>query len=177
MHFHTAFLALSTAAIASAMSITKPDSSGWQNGTVTIAWTSAAGDPEVFSVELRDTNTPSVISPLAVANNVNTALGTYSFLLPPVPDAATYQIEFVNVTNINQVYASSTTFAIRNVAQAATSSAGTAGTITSASTRTGSSTSSTSTAPASTSSSTNSALGLEAPVLAVGVLAGLAAFL
>ncbi|KAG9122727.1 hypothetical protein FRC07_000761, partial [Ceratobasidium sp. 392] len=110
--FSAATFSLALVAVASALTITGPDSNGWKNGTVTVSWTSTPGDPEVFSIELRDTNTPSVISPLAVANNVNTALGTTSFLLPPVPDATTYQIEFVNVTNINQVYASSGTFPI-----------------------------------------------------------------
>ncbi|KAG8786107.1 hypothetical protein FRC12_016911 [Ceratobasidium sp. 428] len=172
----SATFSLAAAAAASALTITAPDSNGWKNGTVTTTWTSAAGDPDVFTIELRDTNTPSVISPLAVANNVNTSAGTYSFLLPPVPDATTYQIEFVNVTNINQVFASSATFPIVNQAQATTSSAATSGTVTG--TPSSRAPSSASSAPASTTSpAPNAALGLNIPVLTAFFFAGLATLL
>ncbi|KAG8689392.1 hypothetical protein FRC09_012445 [Ceratobasidium sp. 395] len=176
MLFSAATFSLAIATAVSALTITAPDSNGWKNGTVTVSWTSASGDPDVFSVELRDTNTPSVISPLAVANNVNTSAGTHSFELPPVPAATTYQLEFVNVTDINQVYATSATFPIVNQAQAATSSAATSGTVTG--TPSSRAPSSASTAPASTTSSApNAALGLNIPVLTAFFFAGLATLL
>ncbi|QRV80050.1 GPI-anchored small secreted protein [Ceratobasidium sp. AG-Ba] len=175
MRFSVAALSLAVAAAAaSAFTITKPDSSGWQNGTVTVGWTSAAGDPPVFTIELRDTNTPSVISPLAVANNVNTSAGTHSFELPPVPAANTYQIEFVNVTNINQIYASSATFPIVNRAQAGTTSS--VNTVTG--TPSSISASPSSTAPTTTTSAAaNAALGLGVPSVTAVFFAGLAALL
>ncbi|KAG8735145.1 hypothetical protein FRC11_003408 [Ceratobasidium sp. 423] len=118
---------------------------------------------------------------MAVANNVQTALGTTSFELPIVPQVNTYQLEFVNITDINQVYASSTTFPIVNVAQSASSTAttpGPTGTAATSSASTRSATSASSSASASaTSAASNSALGLQAPALAGGFLAMLAALL
>ncbi|CAE6487963.1 unnamed protein product [Rhizoctonia solani] len=183
MRFTLAALTLSALSAVSAITITKPDSSGWKNGTVTVEWTSASGDPSVFTIQLRDTNTPSVINPMAIANNVQTPLGTTSFELPIVPEVNTYVVEFVNITDVNQVYVTSTTFPVVNVAQsasvtattpAATGSAATSG----ASTR--STASASSTAPASTTSAasnTNGALGLQVPTIAGGFLAMLAALL
>ncbi|KAG8733641.1 hypothetical protein FRC10_012230 [Ceratobasidium sp. 414] len=130
MLFSAATFSLAIAAAASALTITVPDSNGWKNGTAIVSWTSTSGDLDVFSGELCDTKTPSVISPLAVTNNINTSAGTYSFQLPPVLDVTTYQCEFVNVTNINQVYATSIMFPIVNQAQAITSPAASSGTVT-----------------------------------------------
>ncbi|CAE6512601.1 unnamed protein product [Rhizoctonia solani] len=181
MRFTLAALTLSVLSAVSAITITKPDSSGWKNGTVTVEWTSASGDQQVFTIQLRDTNTPSVINPMAVANNVQTSLGTTSFELPIVPEANTYVVEFVNITDVNQIYATSTTFPIVNVAQSASASAttpastGTAAT-SSASTRSVTSASSTASASA-TSAASNSAFGLQVPALAGGFLAMLAALL
>ncbi|KAF8595830.1 hypothetical protein BDV93DRAFT_528397 [Ceratobasidium sp. AG-I] len=177
MLFSSAVLSICAAAV-SALTITGPNSNGWKNGTVTVTWTTASGDPEVFSMELRDTNTPSVISPLAVANNIKSSEGSHSFLLPPVPAANTYQLEFVNVTNINQVYATSGTFPIVNSAQAATSSGAASNTITGTGTGSSSSASATSSAPASaTSAAANSAAGLHVPAVAALFLAGVAVLL
>ncbi|KAG9084775.1 hypothetical protein FRC06_003905 [Ceratobasidium sp. 370] len=166
MLFSAATFTLAVATAASALTITAPDSNG-------VSWTSASGDPEAFSIELRDTNTPSVISPLAIANNVNTSAGTHSLQLPPVPDATTYQLEFVNVTNINQVYATSVTFPIVNQAQPTTSPAASSGTVTG--TSLSASGSATSTVPASTASAApNAALALNIPAVAPIFFASLA---
>ncbi|CAE6396868.1 hypothetical protein ACGC1H_007373 [Rhizoctonia solani] len=185
MRLTLAALTLSVLSAVSAITITKPDSSGWKNGTVTVEWTSASGDPQVFTIQLRDTNTPSVINPMAIANNVQTPLGTTTFELPIVPEVNTYVIEFINVTDVNQVYATSTTFPVVNVAQSAsttatipatTGSAATSAATSAASTRSSASTSSTAAASA-TSAASNSALGLQPPALAGGFLAMLAALL
>ncbi|CAE6454868.1 unnamed protein product [Rhizoctonia solani] len=183
MRLTIAALTLSALSAVSAITITKPDSSGWKNGTVTVDWTSASGDPSVFTIQLRDTNTPSVINPMAIANNVQTALGTTSFELPIVPEVNTYQIEFVNISDINQVYASSATFPVVNVAQSAsataTATATTSGVTTVTTIFASSSTSSTNStaAPASSTSATNGVLGLQVPAVAGGFLAMLAALL
>ncbi|CAE6431125.1 unnamed protein product [Rhizoctonia solani] len=185
MRFTVVALTLSVLSAVSAITITKPDSSGWKNGTVTVEWTSASGDPSVFTIQLRDTNTPSVINPMAIANNVQTPLGTTSFELPIVPEVNTYVIEFINVTDVNQIYATSNTFGVVNVAQTASTTATTpavTGTAASSSatsavsTRSTASTSSTAAASA-TSAASNSALGMQVPALAGGVLAMLAALL
>ncbi|KAJ1302480.1 hypothetical protein OPQ81_002798 [Rhizoctonia solani] len=184
MRFTIAALTLSVLSAVSAITITKPDSSGWKNGTVTVEWTSASGDPQVFTIQLRDTNTPSVINPMAIANNVQTPLGTTSFELPIVPEATTYQLEFVNITDVNQVYASSATFPIVNVAQSASTTATTpasTGAATTSRASTSSTTSATSTiAPGTTatpSANNNGAASLQIPVAAAGFLAMLAALL
>ncbi|CAE6447117.1 unnamed protein product [Rhizoctonia solani] len=178
MRFTVATLTLSALSAVSAITITKPDSSGWKNGTVTVEWTSAAGDPSVFTIQLRDTNTPSVINPMAIANNVQTAAGTTSFELPIVPEVNTYQIECVNISDINQVYASSATFPVVNVAQSASSTATIPATTATSSASTSSVSSTTSTsAPASTTSATNGALGLQVPAAAGAFLAMLALLL
>ncbi|CUA67516.1 hypothetical protein RSOLAG22IIIB_07406 [Rhizoctonia solani] len=185
MRFTVAALTLSAVSAVSAITITKPDSSGWKNGTVTVEWTSASGDPQVFTIQLRDTNTPSVINPMAIANNVQTALGTTSLELPIVPEVNTYQLEFVNISDINQVYASSTTFPVVNVAQSASSTAttpastGSAATsiVSSSSRASASSTASAAASASATSTASNGALGLQAPAIAGGFLAMLAALL
>ncbi|CUA78377.1 hypothetical protein RSOLAG22IIIB_07037 [Rhizoctonia solani] len=185
MRFIVAALTLSVVSAVSAITITKPDSSGWKNGTVTVDWTSASGDPSVFTIQLRDTNTPSVINPMAIANNVQTALGTTSFELPIVPEVNTYVVEFVNITDVNQVFATSTTFPVVNVAQSASSTAttpastGSAATsiVSSSSRASASSTASAAASASATSAASNGALCLQAPVIAGGFLAMLAALL
>ncbi|CAE7211161.1 unnamed protein product, partial [Rhizoctonia solani] len=144
-----------------------------------VEWTSASGDPQVFTIQLRDTNTPSVISPMAIANNVQTPLGTTSLELPIVPEVNTYVIEFVNITDINQVYATSTTFPVVNVAQSASTTATTpaaTGTAATSSASTSSAASASSIAP-TTTATPNGALGLQAPAVAGSFLAMLAALL
>ncbi|CAE6444609.1 unnamed protein product [Rhizoctonia solani] len=186
MRFTVAALTLSVVSAVSAITITKPDSSGWKNGTVTVEWTSASGDPSVFTIQLRDTNTPSVINPMAIANNVQTALGTTSLELPIVPEVNTYQLEFVNISDINQVFASSTTFPVVNVAQSASSTATTPAStgsvitsIVSSSSRASASstTSASATSASATAAGSNGALGLQPPAIAGGLLAMLAALL
>ncbi|GAB1525668.1 hypothetical protein RhiTH_008831 [Rhizoctonia solani] len=181
MRFTICALTLSALSAVSAITITKPDSSGWKNGTVTTEWTSVSGDPSVFTIQLRDTNTPSVINPMAIANNVQTAAGTASFELPIVPQVQTYVIEFVNISDINQVYASSTTFPVVDVPQSAsasvTATTPSATSATSTITTSTVSSSSSTAAPASTSPVTNGALGLQAPAVIAGLLAMLAVLL
>ncbi|KAG8740830.1 hypothetical protein FRC10_003858 [Ceratobasidium sp. 414] len=210
-----AIFSLAIAAAASALTITAPDSNGWKNGTVTVSWTSTSGDPDVFSVELRDTNTPSVISPLAVGMYQffrNRGMPTYGYnrcspqrqhvcgdlflpashrpgwvsgairySSPPpppgqLPTSTTYQLEFVNVTNINQAYATSVTFPIVNQAQSTTSPGANSDAMTSPSPST--LLSATSAAPASTTSAApNTALALNIPAVAPMFFACLAALL
>ncbi|KDN39300.1 hypothetical protein RSAG8_08935, partial [Rhizoctonia solani AG-8 WAC10335] len=118
---------------------------------------------------------------MAIANNVQTPLGTTSFELPIVPEVNTYQVEFVNISDVNQVFASSTTFAVVNVAQSASATAtapASTGTASTSGASTRSTASASSTAPASTTSAaSNGALGLQAPAVAGGFLAILAALI
>ncbi|KAJ7167085.1 hypothetical protein C8R46DRAFT_1096014 [Mycena filopes] len=77
-------------------------------GTTTITWTSTSDD-STFSVELTH---PSFNQAIAIANNVDPTLDTLTIELPIVPADSGYTLEFVNITNINQVFATSPDFSI-----------------------------------------------------------------
>ncbi|KAF8588375.1 hypothetical protein K439DRAFT_1335374, partial [Ramaria rubella] len=51
-------------------------------------------------------------SQFALANNVATTQGSISFSLPVVPPGSGYTIEFVNIGNINQIFATSASFSV-----------------------------------------------------------------
>ncbi|ELU44107.1 hypothetical protein AG1IA_01862 [Rhizoctonia solani AG-1 IA] len=201
MRFTICALTLSALSAVSAITITKPDSSGWKNGTVT-SCTNQYGMDQCIGrpISLHHpaarhkhslSNQPNgywcVNGPFppdswlilcAAANNVQTAAGTASFELPIVPQVQTYVIEFVNISDINQVYASSTTFPVVDVPQSAsasvTATTPSATSATSTITTSTVSSSSSTAAPASTSPVTNGALGLQAPAVIAGLLAMLA---
>ncbi|KAJ7793790.1 hypothetical protein B0H14DRAFT_3889118 [Mycena olivaceomarginata] len=98
-------------------------------GTTSITWSSTSDDPcvllsspllsarsssanvqnSVFSIEL---NHPSFNSALAIANNVNPADNNRTVGLPPVPAEDNYTLTFVNITDINDVFATSGSFSI-----------------------------------------------------------------
>lgn len=64
--------------LVSALTLQTP--SGWQSSTtVNISWTSAAGDPPIFTLELQ--NTDLFHQALALANNLQTSAGFASFQL------------------------------------------------------------------------------------------------
>ncbi|KAJ7441198.1 hypothetical protein B0H11DRAFT_2292481 [Mycena galericulata] len=110
--------------------------------TTSITWSSTSSDP-VFSIEL---DHPSFLRPppspfeikqqadvdgdapqntaLAIANNVNPANDNITITIPLVPAQEGYTLTFVNVTNINDVFATGSDFAIA-VAPNATSTAAT----------------------------------------------------
>ncbi|KZT43825.1 hypothetical protein SISSUDRAFT_501611 [Sistotremastrum suecicum HHB10207 ss-3] len=128
------------------------------NQTNTVTWTSTAGDPPIFTIELLQTTSPT----LAIANNVNTSLGSIALTLPNFDVGPGYSLEFVNVGNISDVLATSGTFTIAQKDQV-TSSTSSTSSGSAASTFTGSIStvtpaSTTSTIPASISSSASSVL-------------------
>ncbi|EPQ60277.1 hypothetical protein GLOTRDRAFT_108878 [Gloeophyllum trabeum ATCC 11539] len=77
-------------------------------GPATISWTAESTDPP-FSLELVN---QVFHNSFAIANNVQPGQGSLSLTLPIVPAGDGYSLEAVNVTNINQVYASSGDFSI-----------------------------------------------------------------
>jgi len=100
-----------------ALSITTPNAAQpWiGNSTVQITWTSIAGDPATFSIELSrpNQNLGPYNGALAVASPVvPTTDGQITFELPQVPPGAGYLLQFVNISNINIVYASSQSFSV-----------------------------------------------------------------
>ncbi|KAJ7190558.1 hypothetical protein GGX14DRAFT_407896 [Mycena pura] len=85
-----------------------PLSSTQVGAEMTITWTSSAGDPS-FSIEL---SAPSFNEALALANNVDPTTDQIKIALPVVPAGDKYTIQFVSITNINQVLATSSNFSI-----------------------------------------------------------------
>ncbi|KAJ6626746.1 hypothetical protein B0H10DRAFT_508655 [Mycena sp. CBHHK59/15] len=87
-------------------------------GDITIKWTLDQALP-VFSIELFHTGFNNAI---AVANNVNSEAGMIKIQLPSVPPAEDYFFQFVNITNISQVYGTSSNFSIAAPASTSESS-------------------------------------------------------
>ncbi|KAJ7486318.1 hypothetical protein B0H11DRAFT_2230774 [Mycena galericulata] len=100
--------------------------------TTSITWSSTSSDP-VFSIELNHPSFESselrvcVCAPqnsqFAIANNVNPANDNITVTIPPVPAQDGYTLTFVNVTNINDVFATSNDFAIAAAPSSASSPA------------------------------------------------------
>ncbi|KAJ7076623.1 hypothetical protein B0H15DRAFT_1004608 [Mycena belliarum] len=95
------------ASVARALSVEAP-SGVTSGGNMTIKWSSTSSDP-IFTIELMHT---SFNEAFAIANNVAPGLGSLSLMLPQVPAEGEYTLQLVNVTNINQVYATSGAFSI-----------------------------------------------------------------
>ncbi|KAJ6476463.1 hypothetical protein C8R47DRAFT_1220304 [Mycena vitilis] len=95
------------AASALALGINTP-TNPTSGGTMTIIWSRTSLDP-VFSIEL---NHPSFNAAFAVANNVDPAATNVTVAIPPVPAEDNYTLTFVNVTDINDVFATSGSFSI-----------------------------------------------------------------
>ncbi|KAJ7724356.1 hypothetical protein B0H16DRAFT_1596482 [Mycena metata] len=85
-----------------------PPTAAQSGTTTTITWTSTTTD-STFSIELTH---PSFNQAIAIANNVDPTLDTLAIELPVVPADDGYTLEFVNITNINQVFATSPDFSI-----------------------------------------------------------------
>ncbi|KAK7053506.1 hypothetical protein R3P38DRAFT_1460025 [Favolaschia claudopus] len=105
--FSKVCLGLSLAASVAALSINTPNDIH-SEGTTTLTWTSDSSDP-VFSIEL---NHPSFHEALAIANNVNPGDNNRTITLPPLAAEDNYTLTFVNVTDINDVFATSNSFSI-----------------------------------------------------------------
>ncbi|KAJ7758208.1 hypothetical protein DFH07DRAFT_819019 [Mycena maculata] len=151
--FTTICSTLALVSSALALTINAPPSDVTVGVPTSITWSSTSSDP-VFSVELIH---PSFNQALALANNVNPANNNVSITIPPVPAGDGYTIEFVNVTNINDVFATSSDFSI-TVPASLSSSASAAGvsesaTASAAGSVTGSAPQSTATSPSSASAS------------------------
>ncbi|KZS87369.1 hypothetical protein SISNIDRAFT_389013, partial [Sistotremastrum niveocremeum HHB9708] len=91
-----------------ALTITTP--TNWAgNQTNTVKWTSVAGDPSTFSIELIRSTFHEMFS---LANNVDLSDGSLDIPLPQLTAGPGFTLEFVNVSNVTQVFATSGTFTI-----------------------------------------------------------------
>ncbi|KAJ7205900.1 hypothetical protein C8J57DRAFT_137467 [Mycena rebaudengoi] len=114
--FCTLALAVSSAL---AITITTPTSVTSGN-TTTIEWIGDSSDP-IFSIELMH---PSFNDALAIANNINSSDNSISLVIPSVPTGDGYTLQFVNVTDISKIYATSSSFSIGAAAEDITSASG-----------------------------------------------------
>ncbi|KAJ6592855.1 hypothetical protein B0H19DRAFT_1279595 [Mycena capillaripes] len=99
--------AMLVASLAAAVDIQVPQSAA-SGGMTTVTWTEDPSLP-VFSIELFHTTFNDAI---AIANNVDPAKGNINVTLPMVPPGGGYTLEFVNITDIDQTYATSDEFSI-----------------------------------------------------------------
>ncbi|KAH9043672.1 hypothetical protein EDB85DRAFT_708152 [Lactarius pseudohatsudake] len=79
-------------------------------GSATISWSSSDTDPDVFTIELVNTNL--FHNAIAIANNVQKTAGSITVTLPIVQEGDGYTIEAVDIGNINNVFGTSGDFAI-----------------------------------------------------------------
>ncbi|KAJ7761636.1 hypothetical protein B0H14DRAFT_3510917 [Mycena olivaceomarginata] len=94
-----------------------PPSAPQSGAMTTITWTSSDATDPTFSIELTH---PSFNQAIAIANNVDPTLDQITVELPIVPASKLsipstqdqYTLEFVNITNINQIFATSAQFSI-----------------------------------------------------------------
>ncbi|KAK0435018.1 Ser-Thr-rich glycosyl-phosphatidyl-inositol-anchored membrane family-domain-containing protein [Armillaria borealis] len=92
------------------LTISNPTETVTSTGPITISWQTSSGDPSVFSIELIN---QSFNSQYAIANNVDSSLGSLSLTFPrSLPSADGYTIELVNISNINNIYAQTGTFSV-----------------------------------------------------------------
>ncbi|KAJ7237557.1 hypothetical protein B0H12DRAFT_1057239 [Mycena haematopus] len=92
-------------------------------GSAVITWTDYDTLP-TFSIELAN---PKFHDSLAIANNVDPTKGTITVSIPSVPEGAGYTLQFVNITDINQLYGESDEFSIDpTVTESLTTTGGTA---------------------------------------------------
>jgi len=109
------------ASLAYGLTINTPNN--WKgNTTNVVTWTSTSSDPTIFTIELVNTQfNPSI----GVANNVQTSLGSVGVPLPRLTAGPDFTLQFVDVSNINNVIAMSSPFSIaENDIDASTSSSG-----------------------------------------------------
>ncbi|EUC53517.1 ser-thr-rich glycosyl-phosphatidyl-inositol-anchored membrane family protein, partial [Rhizoctonia solani AG-3 Rhs1AP] len=126
------FIFLTSIIYVHAFVITQPDSSGWPRnvGLMTVRWNTSPPDPPTFTMLLRDASRSSVVNPLAIAANVPSALGSFELDLPTVPVSQTYQVLFVDPTDLSQILATSSIFPITNSPNATSSETITRSTVT-----------------------------------------------
>jgi len=112
----------------------QPLSGATSQGQIIVKWDNVkvGTDPAVFTIELVN---PAFNDQFAIANTVDSSLGELPITLPVVPARDGYTIALVEVGNINNVYASSSSFSIAAVISDSTSatSSGSSGTASQAS--------------------------------------------
>ncbi|KAL5533130.1 hypothetical protein ACEPAF_4906 [Sanghuangporus sanghuang] len=187
MHFAKTTLAL-LAAASSALAITidtpSPESYWVQNTSNTISWSFSSSDPNPVDIIVSNSNSSYLNGNFSIATSVDLSNGTFTVTNVTLVVASGYTVSFLNISNSDQVYASSEQFEVKasGTTPASVSSASASPTATSAggtASGSASSGSASGSGSASAASSTESSaalrtLGGELPTLPVLIGAGLA---
>ncbi|KAI0698172.1 Ser-Thr-rich glycosyl-phosphatidyl-inositol-anchored membrane family-domain-containing protein [Cerioporus squamosus] len=125
--FQLAALALPIA-VANALNIVNPNENAYwvQNTTNTITWQFSQGDPSSFNIYLVNGNNQTLNGPFAIASVVNASDQIFTVNTSvTLREGDNYQVQFVNTSNITQVFATSHNFTVKppGTAPAPTSSA------------------------------------------------------
>ncbi|KAI0633096.1 hypothetical protein C8Q77DRAFT_1121600 [Trametes polyzona] len=114
MRFSLAALALPIA-VASALDITGPSESAFwvQNTSNTITWTFNQGDPSPININVVNSNNRTLNGIFSIASFVNVSDLTFTVTNVTLVPGDGYQVQFVNTSNITQVFASSQTFTVK----------------------------------------------------------------
>ncbi|KAJ6582802.1 hypothetical protein B0H10DRAFT_2443162 [Mycena sp. CBHHK59/15] len=104
------YATLALVSVACALDITSISGNPVSEGSLTITWTTSTSDPAgTFSIELTHA---SFNNQLALANNVDASSLSITVALNNVPAGDGYSIQFVDISNVNAVFASSPDFSI-----------------------------------------------------------------
>ncbi|CDO77492.1 hypothetical protein BN946_scf184902.g26 [Trametes cinnabarina] len=178
MRFSLAALALPIA-VTNALQILSPSSSSYwvQNTSNTITWQFSQGDPSPISITVVNANNATLNGAFSIANFVNVSTQTFTVTNVTLRPGDHYQVQFVNTSNITQVFAHSDDFSVKppGTAPAPVVSASATSSGASASSTAPSGTSSTSSASASAQgNSKNGAISLTSSQGVFGVIAACA---
>ncbi|KAI0742947.1 hypothetical protein C8Q80DRAFT_943166 [Daedaleopsis nitida] len=112
--FAIAALALPIA-VTNAISIVGPNENAYwvQNATNTITWQFSEGDPSPISINVINANNATLNGEFAIASFVNVSDQTFAVTNVTLRPGDGYQVQFVNNTNITQVFAASPTFTVK----------------------------------------------------------------
>ncbi|KAI0369491.1 hypothetical protein BV20DRAFT_967756 [Pilatotrama ljubarskyi] len=177
MRFSLAALALPIAA-ANALNILSPSESAYwvQNTSNTITWTFNQGDPATININVVNGNNATLNGPFSIMSFVNVSDQTFTVTNVTLRPGDGYQVQFVNTSNITQVFASSANFSVKPpgttpappvTASATATSSGASASATSPSGTSGSASSSVS----ATGGANNGALSLTSSQGMLGVIA------
>ncbi|KAK0219449.1 hypothetical protein EDD85DRAFT_347684 [Armillaria nabsnona] len=104
-----AFVSLLVLPFVHALTVNSPNTTVSSAGEITVSWTTSAGDPDTFSIELIN---QGFNRQFAIANNVDASLQSITLALPQLPTGDGFTIQLVNISNINDVFAESGDFAV-----------------------------------------------------------------
>ncbi|KAI8996261.1 hypothetical protein BD414DRAFT_477300 [Trametes punicea] len=176
MRFSLAALALPIAA-ANALQILSPSpSSYWVlNTTNTITWQFQQGDPSPIAINVVNANNATLNGVFAIAPFVNVSAQSFTVTNVTLRPGDNYEVQFVNTTNITQVFATSGNFSVKPAGTAPASvvsaSSSATGSAASASATSPSGTSSSSASASATGAAKNNAISLTSSQGVIGVIA------